>query len=155
MQSQLSSPPNGRQPARTTHPSPSGSLPMDSHPIILIDDDRAWLQAVVELLHGEGFAVEAAENGARGLELLDCSSPALVILDIHMPELGGFDVLRELRQRGQHIPVLMISSEDRAGLMAQALADGASSFLRKPVPAELLLRVIRRLIGPQKQVLSP
>ena len=49
-----------------------------------------------------------------------------------------------------------VSSEDQAGLMARALADGASSFLRKPVAAELLLRAVRRLVGPPDQgVLSP
>jgi DNA-binding response OmpR family regulator len=118
-----------------------------THPIILIDDDRTWLQAAVDLLRADGFEVETAEDGQRGLELLDRSSPVLVILDIHMPRLGGFDLLRELRRRGQRVPVLMVSSEDQAGLMAQALADGASSFLRKPVAADLLLRAVRRLVG--------
>ncbi|HZT80282.1 MAG TPA: response regulator [Gemmataceae bacterium] len=120
---------------------------MATHPIILIDDDRTWLQAAVDLLRADGFEVEAAEDGQRGLELLDRSSPVLVILDIHVPRLGGFDLLRELRRRGQRVPVLMVSSEDQAGLMAQALAEGASSFLRKPVAADLLLRAVRRLVG--------
>lgn len=128
---------------------------MATHPIILIDDDRTWLQAAVELLRAEGFEVEAAEDGQQGLELLDRSSPVLVILDIHMPRLGGFDVLRELRRRGQRVPILMVSSEDQAGLMAHALAEGASSFLRKPVAAELLVRAVRRLIGPPDQRLLP
>jgi DNA-binding response OmpR family regulator len=149
MTGQLSPPPNGRPPARTASPfSRNGVRPMATHPIILIDDDRTWLQAAVELLRGEGFDVEAAEDGQRGLELLDRSTPMLVILDIHMPRLGGFDVLRELRRRGQQVPILMLSSEDQAGLVAQALADGASSFLRKPVAADLLLRAVRRLIEP-------
>ncbi len=156
MTGQLSPPPHCRSHPRTASaPSSNGARPMATHPIILIDDDRTWVQATVDLLHAEGFDVEAAEDGQRGLELLDRSSPVLVILDIHMPRLGGFDVLRELRRRGEHVPVLMVSSEDRAGLMAQALADGASSFLRKPVPAELLLRVVRRLLGPHEPGLSP
>lgn len=128
---------------------------MATHPIVLIDDDHTWLQAAVELLRDEGFDVQAAEDGQRGLELLDRSSPVLVILDIHMPRLGGFDVLRELRRRGQRVPILMVSSEDQAGLVAQALADGASSFLRKPVAAELLLRAVRRLIGARAQGTHP
>lgn len=155
MTGQLSLSPNGRPPARTASPTRNGARPMATHPIILIDDDRTWLQAAVELLRGEGFDVEAAEDGQRGLELLDHSSPVLVILDIHMPRLGGFDVLRELRHRGQRVPILMVSSEDQAGLVAQALADGASSFLRKPVAAELLLRAVRRLIGARAQGTHP
>jgi DNA-binding response OmpR family regulator len=148
MTGQLSPPPNGRPPARTAGSLRNGTRPMATHPIILIDDDRTWLQAAVDLLRAEGFEVETAEDGQRGLELLDRSSPVLVILDIHLPRLGGFDILRELRRRGQGVPVLMVSSEDQAGLMARALADGASSFLRKPVAADLLLRAVRRLLGP-------
>ena len=147
MTGQLSPSPNGRSPARTAGSLRNGTQPVATHPIILIDDDRTWLQAAVDLLRADGFEVETAEDGQRGLELLDRSSPVLVILDIHMPRLGGFDLLRELRRRGQRVPVLMVSSEDQAGLMAQALADGASSFLRKPVAADLLLRAVRRLVG--------
>ncbi len=128
---------------------------MATHPIVLVDDDRAWLKATGELLRAEGFAVEAAEDGQRGLELLDRSSPVLVILDVYLPRLDGFEVLRELRQRGQQVPILMVSSEDQAGLMAHALAEGASSFLRKPVAAEVLLRAVRRLAGTPEDHKNP
>jgi DNA-binding response OmpR family regulator len=151
MTAQLCSLPNSRPPVRAACPFVNGVRPMATHPIIIIDDNRSWLETVAEVLRGEGFEVETAEDGQRGLELLDHSSPVLVILDIHMPRLGGFDVLRELRRRGQRVPVLMVSGEDQAGLMAQALTDGASSFLHKPVAAELLLRAVHRLIEPPKE----
>jgi DNA-binding response OmpR family regulator len=140
---------NDRSPARTACSSQHGTQPVATHLIILIDDDRTWLQTAGDLLRAEGFAVETAEDGQRGLELLDRTNPVLVILDTHMPRLSGFDVLRELRRRGQRVPILMVSSEDQASLMAQALNDGASSFLRKPVAADLLLRAVRRLIPSQ------
>jgi DNA-binding response OmpR family regulator len=124
-----------------------GSRPMDAQPIILIDDDRTWLQAAGDVLRDEGFDVRTTDGSERGLELLDYNSPVLVILDIHMPRLSGLDVLRELRRRGSRAPVLIVSGEDEAGLMAQALLEGASSFVRKPVSAELLVRAVRRLIG--------
>jgi DNA-binding response OmpR family regulator len=128
---------------------------MASHPIILIDDDRAWSEAAGALLRAEGFDVKTAGDGQHGLELLDRSTPMLVILDVHLPRLSGFDLLRELRRRGQQVPILMVSSEDQAGLMAQALDKGASSFLRKPVAADLLLRAVRRLVGLPEQRLPP
>jgi DNA-binding response OmpR family regulator len=118
---------------------------MAIQPILLIDDERSWSEAIVSLLRMEGFDVLAAENGRRGLELLDCSFPQLVILDVHMAGLSGFEVLRELRQRTPYVPVLMVSSDDQAGPMAEALAEGATSFLRKPIAPELLLRAVRRL----------
>ena len=120
-----------------------GPTPM----IVLIDDDRSWSESAVALLESEGFEVTTAEDGRRGLELLERTAPLLVILDAHMPRLGGLEVLRELRRRDRSVPVLMVSGEDQAALMAQALAEGASSFLRKPVGAELLLRAVRRLAG--------
>ncbi|MHB1423652.1 MAG: response regulator transcription factor [Gemmataceae bacterium] len=128
---------------------------MPSHPIILIDDDRAWSEAAVALLRAEGFDVKTAADGQHGLELLDRSTPLMVILDVHLPRLSGFDLLRELRRRGQQVPILMVSSEDEAGLMAEALDEGASSFLRKPVAVDLLLRAVRRLVGSPEQELPP
>jgi DNA-binding response OmpR family regulator len=147
MRGQLSPPPNGRCSARTSIGSRTEFHSMAIHPIILIDDDRAWSEAAVALLRGEGFEVETARDGQHGLELLDRSLPVLIILDVHLPRLSGFDLLRELRRRGQQVPILMVSSEDQSGLMAQALAEGASSFLRKPIAVDLLLRAVRRLIG--------
>ncbi len=155
MLGQLSPPPNGRRSARPSTGTTNGRRIMASHPIILIDDDRAWSEAAVALLRAEGFEVAAAGDGQHGLELLDRSAPMLVILDVHLPRLSGFDLLRELRRRGQQVPILMVSSEDQAGLMAQALDEGASGFLRKPIAADLLLRAVRRLVGSPEQGLSP
>jgi DNA-binding response OmpR family regulator len=128
---------------------------MATHPIVLIDDDCAWSEVAVALLRAEGFDVETAGDGQDGLELLDHTAPKLVILDVHLPRRNGFDLLRELRRRGRQVPILMVSSEDQAGLMAQALDEGASSFLRKPVAADLLLRAVRRLIGSPEHGFSP
>lgn len=147
MTSELGRRPHDRPYAQPVPPPRSGDASMATQPIVLIDDDPTWLEAAVALLREEGFEVQTAEDGRVGLELLDHSAPLLVILDVHMPRLDGFEVLRELRRRDQRVPVLMVSSEDQAGLMAQALADGASSFLRKPIRAELLLRAVHRLIG--------
>ena len=131
--------------SRSARSERSEDRPMAIQRILLIDDDRTWSEAVVALLGMEGFDVDTAPNGRRGLELLDHTVPQLVILDVHMPGLTGFEVLRELRQRMPHVPVLMVSSDDHAGPMAEALTEGASSFLRKPITVELLLRAVRRL----------
>jgi DNA-binding response OmpR family regulator len=155
MLGQLSPPPNDCRCAQPFAGSTNGRRMMATHPIILIDDDCAWSEAVVALLRAEGFDVETAKDGQHGLELLDHCAPVLVILDVHLPRLGGFDLLRELRRRGQQVPILMVSSEDQAGLMAQALDEGASSFLRKPIAADLLVRAVHRLIGSSRQGFPP
>ena len=114
-------------------------------PIVLIDDDRSWAQATADLLRAEGFEVQTADNGERGLELLEETTPLLVILDAHLPRLGGLEVLREVRQSKMQLPVLIVSADDRSALINQAMGEGASGFLRKPIAAGLLLRAIRRL----------
>jgi DNA-binding response OmpR family regulator len=118
---------------------------MALQPIVLIDDDRSWSQATADFLRTEGFEVQTAVDGERGLELLDGTVPILVILDAHMPRLGGLEVLRELRQNDVQLPVLMVSGDDRSALINQAMGAGASAFLRKPIAGGLLLRAIRRL----------
>ena len=120
---------------------------MAVQPIVLIDDDPSWLRPVVELLRLEGFEVETAEDGERGLELLEATQPLMVILDAHLPRLGGLEILREVRQTDTDLPILLVSADDQSALISQAMGAGASGFLRKPVAAGLLLKAIRRLTG--------
>jgi DNA-binding response OmpR family regulator len=128
---------------------------MTGKPIVLIDDDRPWAQATADLLRQEGFEVQTAEDGERGLQLLDELHPLLVILDVTLPRLGGLELLHELRQHHLNLPVLMVSSDDSSSVIAQAMGEGASGFLRKPLPSGLLLRAIRRLITPTSPDESP
>lgn len=78
MTSPLSPPANGRLSAQTARSLRNGARPMISHLIILIDDDRTWVQAAVDLLRAEGFDVETAEDGQCGLDLLDRLCPGLL-----------------------------------------------------------------------------
>lgn len=114
-------------------------------PIVIIDDNPTWSEAVIEFLGAEGFTVETAESGRQGLELLDRIDPVLIILDVNLPDTNGLSVLREYRRRNKTSPVLMVSAEDQSSVMAEALSEGAASFLRKPVSPELLVRAVRQL----------
>lgn len=124
-------------------------------PIVLIAADRSWAQATAELLRTEGFEVDIAEDGERGLELVETSRPLMVILDAHVPKVGGLEILREIRQSDAELPVLITSADDRSALINQAMGAGASGFLRKPVAAGLLLKAVRRLTGKAPTDSSP
>lgn len=139
----------GRKEQSDRLPSPDShdDKAMLTRTIVVIDDDRSWVRAALALLGEEGFEVQTAEDGPSGLELLEHTLPLVVILDVHLPRLGGIDILRELRRRGVQTPVVMVSGEDQASMMSQALLEGASLFLRKPVAMELLLRAIQRLLS--------
>ena len=116
--------------------------------IVLIDDDPSWLRPVVELLRLEGFEVETDEDGERGAaDCFEATQPLMVILDAHLPRLGGLEILREVRQTDTDLPILLVSADDQSALISQAMGAGASGFLRKPVAAGLLLKAIRRLTG--------
>jgi DNA-binding NtrC family response regulator len=119
-------------------------LTMATGEILVIDDNRQCVDAVVEVLTGEGYRVRTASNAKDALELLSHSTPGLVILDIHLPGASGLRLLSDFRRHNLATPVLMMSSEDRASLHEEAMAKGANGFLRKPFPAEVLLNAVRR-----------
>jgi two-component system alkaline phosphatase synthesis response regulator PhoP len=120
---------------------------MDGTDVLIIDDDQAWAGSVAQLLDDAGFVVRSASDGEQALELLATEQPALVILDVHLPCIGGMDVLREFRQRNRHTPVLMMSADDRASIQDRAMSEGATAFLRKPTSVPLLLRAVRRYLA--------
>lgn len=122
---------------------------MSSHPVVVIDDDRSWVEATADLLREEGYDVRTAIDGEHALQLLDAAQPSIVIMDMHMPRLSGIDVLRELRQQNGNLPIIMVSADDQSSVMAEAMSEGASLFLRKPVASGLILRAVRRFLEPR------
>jgi DNA-binding response OmpR family regulator len=125
-----------------------GRVIMTSQPIVVIDDDRSWVEATGDLLREEGYEVQTALDGEHALALLDNTRPCVVIMDMHMPRLSGLDVLRELRQQRSDLPIIMVSADDQSSVMAEAMNQGASLFLRKPVASGLILRAVRRFLQP-------
>lgn len=115
--------------------------------VLIVDDDRSWVQSVVQLFDEAGFAVRAASDGEQALDLLATEQPALVILDVHLPRINGLELLRQFRQRDRQTPVLMISAEDQASIQDRAMSGGATAFLRKPVSVSVLMRAVRRYLG--------
>lgn len=117
---------------------------MVANPIVLVDDDRSWVETAAAVLREEGFDVLVAEDGISALDMLSSVDAALVILDVHLPRVSGIAVLRELRKQQAATPVLMISADNKGTLASRALAEGASSFLHKPMSLEMLVRAVRR-----------
>jgi DNA-binding response OmpR family regulator len=118
----------------------------DGYPILLIDDDRVWLESLADFFRAQGFPVLTASSPRLGLRLARKSSPALVICDYNMPEMNGLEVVRRLRGE-RPARIILVSSEDDRSLSRRALAAGASSFLAKTVPPAALLAKIRQLLG--------
>jgi len=109
---------------------------------ILVVDDEISIQELVKLyLEKEGFRVESAGGGKEALQLLDAIKPSLVVLDIMLPDMSGFDVCRELRQRAD-VPVLMLTARKDDIDKILGLEMGADDYLTKPFnPRELVARI--------------
>jgi two-component system response regulator CpxR len=110
--------------------------------ILIVDDDRELSELVAELLAEEGFAVEATNDSARGLARAQAGEHALVVLDVMMPGMNGFEVLRRLRAAGSRTPVLMLTARGEDVDRIVGLEIGADDYLPKPFnPRELVARI--------------
>lgn len=110
--------------------------------ILLVDDEPSITENLSAFLSRAGYAVGCAADGVAALREIEKTNPDLVILDVLMPEMDGRAVLRSLRSRGDHRPVLLLTQVGEAGERAIALEEGADDYLNKPFdPRELLARV--------------
>ena len=116
--------------------------------ILVVDDEPVNLQVVVNHLHNEGFSVQFALSGSQALPLLESDPPDLVLLDIMMPQMTGYEVCRHLRRTYSisQMPVIMLSAKNRITDIVEGFAAGANDYLTKPfVKDELLARVDTQL----------
>jgi DNA-binding response OmpR family regulator len=122
--------------------------------ILVIDDDERLRDLVAEYLGGRGFTVATAEDGEKGLESIRSGSIDLVVLDVMLPGLDGFEVMRELRKFSR-IPVIMLTARGDDTDRIVGLEIGADDYMAKPFnPRELLARiqaVLRRSEVPKEE----
>lgn len=124
-------------------------------PTILVVDDEPNIVELVRLyLRSEGFQVEAAYDGREALEKASTLHPDLVVLDLMMPEIDGWEVTRRLRQDGGKTPVIMLTAKGEDVDKVEGLELGADDYLAKPFnPRELVARVravLRRTQEPDR-----
>ncbi len=113
--------------------------------ILLIDDDPMILQLLKLFLGNEGYRVTVAVSGLEGLEVAQKQTPDLVILDLMMPVMDGFETCRRLREMGIQ-SILVISNRRDERSMVRALELGADAYLHKPFELPVLLAKIRTLL---------
>ncbi len=114
--------------------------------ILLIEDEPGLVLTLSDRLSGEGYAVERAADGESGLERAAREAFDLVLLDLMLPRMSGFDVCRELRKRGIETPVIMLTARGQIVDKVVGLKLGADDYVTKPFEmAELLARVEAKL----------
>jgi len=116
--------------------------PSGPQTVLVVEDDASMRDILSQLLEKEGWQVAEAPNGRVGLEQLNGSVPALILLDLMMPEMDGFEFMEALRrrQKGQHIPVIVITAKDLTEEDHRRLNGGVERIIQKGTtsPAEVL-----------------
>ncbi len=114
--------------------------------VLIIDDEKVIRHTLREILEYEKFQVEEAEDGARGLEMLQNSSFDLVLCDIKMPKIDGIEVLEKAKDEGVETPFIMISAHGTIETAVDATKKGAFDFIQKPPDLNRLLLTIRNAL---------
>lgn len=124
---------------------------MSDHPVILaIDDEPQLLELVTHQLEPE-FSVQTASSGLEGLAKLEMITPALILLDLKMPQMSGIAFLRRLRETGTHIPVVVLTAYGSVDSAVQAIKLGAMDYLKKPFEKGKLRHTVQTLLAGRKR----
>ena len=117
--------------------------------ILIVEDTADLLAHIVELLRMEGYLVTAVSNGREALKLLAKIQPDLIITDLLMPEMNGFDFIGQVRGHAiwNKVPILVFSAMPPHENEKKVLELGANSYLKKPATLETLIEAVNKLIN--------
>jgi two-component system alkaline phosphatase synthesis response regulator PhoP len=114
--------------------------------ILVVEDDRAIVEGLRAALGAEGYEVECARDGRAGLERARAGSPALVILDIMLPGMSGFEVAKKLRDEGRTLPIILLTARGEEDDRVLGLELGADDYVTKPFSVRELLARVRSIL---------
>ena len=114
--------------------------------LLIIEDDKAISDALKEGLEDEAYAVDVAYDGDEGYRTAMADTYDVIILDVMMPEMNGYEVSAKLREAGNHTPILMLTARDQERDIVEGLDKGADDYLAKPFSFDVLLARVRALL---------
>ena len=117
--------------------------------ILVVDDDEMVLMALDELLKPEGYDVQTVGSGKEALKNLEQGAFDLIMLDVIMPEMDGFELCKKIREKEKYreIPVVFLTAKSREEDRVRGLEAGANLFLSKPISPDKLLGIISSTLG--------
>ena len=124
---------------------------MTGERILIVEDERAVARGLEYGLTRAGFEVLMAENGQRALDLTRARDPHLILLDIRLPDISGFDVCKQLRAEGKRQPILMLTARDEELDKVLGFELGADDYVVKPYSLRELISRIRALLRRDKK----
>ena len=117
--------------------------------VLVVDDEPNIVLSLEFLMQQAGFEVETAEDGATALAKVEAASPDLILLDISLPGISGFDVLEQLRQDSRYakLPIIMLTAHGREVEREKGLALGADDYVTKPFSTQALVEKVQALLA--------
>lgn len=114
--------------------------------VLVVDDEHRIARAIKQGLEQDGYAVDVAYDGDEGYRSAQADEYDAIILDVMMPEMNGYEVVRKLRSEGNHAPVLMLTAKDQSRDVVNGLDAGADDYLAKPFSFDVLTARLRALL---------
>lgn len=111
--------------------------------ILVVEDEKHLNRIISEAVEDEGYSVDSCYNGLEALEYLECAQYDVIILDVMMPKMNGFELVKRLRDRGDRTPVLFLTARDAVADRVQGLESGGDYYLTKPFDFKELMAVVR------------
>ncbi|MCD7981694.1 MAG: response regulator, partial [Clostridiales bacterium] len=113
--------------------------------LLLVEDEKRMVQALTEILRQENYSVDTCADGISGLQAIESDIYDIVILDVMLPGMNGYDIAKSARQSGIRTPILMLTAKSDLDDKVQGLDSGADDYLTKPFKTKELLARLRAL----------
>jgi len=120
--------------------------------VLIVDDSEAQLYALRQVLEKGGHEVLSADNGQQGIDLAIKEHPDLILMDVVMPKMSGFQATRKLHRTTEtkEIPVIFVTTKDQESDRVWGMRQGAAAYITKPVDRKLLLSTIKEILEKDK-----
>jgi two-component system alkaline phosphatase synthesis response regulator PhoP len=119
--------------------------------ILVIDDEAALRQTLARILQQAGFEVTTAENGEQGLSFIETTDFDLIFLDLRMPGMAGLDVLKLIHSSHPNLPVVLFTAQPDLNSAVEALRNGATDYLLKPLKPQALIERAQSILANQQK----
>ena len=123
--------------------------------VLLVEDEETLALIIKDTLEGQGFAIRLAENGEEGIEKFFGQKPDVVVADVMMPRMDGFEMVRRIRRKDKQTPVLFLTARSDTSDVVEGFELGGNDYLKKPFGMQELIVRIKALLGRASNYSAP
>ena len=127
--------------------SPYNFKQMDKIKVLLVEDEQTLAMIIKDTLDAQGFEISVAQNGQEGIRMFYELHPDVLVTDVMMPRIDGFELIRQLRQSDRNTPILVLSARSAINDVVEGFEIGANDYLKKPFGMQELIIRIKALVG--------